>query len=79
MDLREGVTPGNSAVYNGTGNSYYNSRQYEEDLKNSTVTMPSPGYGISRYTDTTSEYGLSPSGSSSETRQTIGSEIAKLH
>lgn len=79
MDLREGVTPGNSAVYNGTGNSYYNSRQYEEDLKNSTVTLPSPGYGISRYTDTTSEYGLSPSGSSSRTRQTIGSEIAKLH
>ncbi|KAL6212585.1 hypothetical protein ACLB2K_017803 [Fragaria x ananassa] len=79
MDLREGVTPGNSAVYNGTGNSYYNSRQYEEDLKNSTVTLPSPGYGISRYTDTTSEYGLSPSGSSSGTRQTIGSEIAKLH
>ncbi|KAL6215600.1 hypothetical protein ACLB2K_015029 [Fragaria x ananassa] len=67
MDLREGVAPGNSAVYNGTGNSYYNSRQYEEDLKNSTVTMPSPEYGISRYAETTSEYGLNPSGSSSET------------
>ncbi|XP_062018807.1 proline-rich receptor-like protein kinase PERK1 [Rosa rugosa] len=71
MDLQEGVTPGNSAVYNCLGNSHYNSRQYEEDLKNSTVTMPSQEYGISRYTETTSEYGLNPSGSSSETRQTI--------
>ncbi|KAM5565473.1 proline-rich receptor-like protein kinase PERK1 [Rosa sericea] len=71
MDLRGGVTPGNSAVYNCLGNSHYNSRQYEEDLKNSTVTMPSQEYGISIYTETTSEYGLNPSGSSSETRQTI--------
>ncbi|PQM34247.1 proline-rich receptor-like protein kinase PERK15 [Prunus yedoensis var. nudiflora] len=55
-DLREGMTPGNSTLHNSLGNSYYSSQQYKEE------------YGISMYSGTTSEYGLNPSGSSSEAK-----------
>ncbi|XP_021819342.1 proline-rich receptor-like protein kinase PERK15 [Prunus avium] len=58
-DLREGMTPGNSTLHNSLGNSYYSSQQYKEE------------YGISMYSGTTSEYGLNPSGSSSEAKQTF--------
>ncbi|KAK9697673.1 hypothetical protein RND81_08G053000 [Saponaria officinalis] len=72
-DLNEGVKPGQSSMYSSHGSSDYDTGQYKEDMKKfRQVALASQDYGSSEYGATTSEYGLNPSGSSTEepSRQT---------
>ncbi|KAH9613860.1 hypothetical protein KSS87_013091 [Heliosperma pusillum] len=72
-DLNEGMRPGQSSMYSSYGSSDYESGQYKEDMKRfRQVALASQDYGSSEYGGTTSEYGMYPSGSSSEgpSRQT---------
>lgn len=70
-DLNEGIRPGQSTIYGSYGSSDYDSGQYKEDMKKFKQTvLASQEYGSSEYGGTTSEYGLYPSGSSSEGGQT---------
>ncbi|XP_054787570.1 proline-rich receptor-like protein kinase PERK1 [Prosopis cineraria] len=76
-DLNEGIKPGHSSVYSSHGSSDYDTAQYKEDMKKFRKVAYGGGtneYGASsEYSGPpTSEYGLYPSGSSSEgqSRQT---------
>lgn len=70
-DLNEGIRPGHSTIYSSHGSSDYDTRQYNEDLKKfRRMAFASQEYGSSEYSESTSEYGAHPSGSSTEnTRQ----------
>lgn len=78
-DLNEGIRPGHSTVYSSLGSSDYDASQYNEDMKKfRKMTFPSQEYGASsEYSGgkTTSEYGLNPSGSSSEGTNTREIEL----
>lgn len=70
-DLNEGIRPGHSTVYSSYGSSDYDTAQYNEDMKKfRKMALQSREYGSSEYSGPTSEYGLNPSGSSSEGGQT---------
>ncbi|XP_057969746.1 proline-rich receptor-like protein kinase PERK1 [Malania oleifera] len=71
-DLNEGIRPGHSAVHNSYGSSDYDTSQYNEDMKRfRRMALASQEYGSSEYSGgPTSEYGLYPSGSSSEGQRT---------
>ncbi|KAK9706026.1 hypothetical protein RND81_07G099900 [Saponaria officinalis] len=81
-DLNEGIRPGHSSMYSSYGSSDYETGQYNEDMKKfRQVALASQEYGSSEYGGTTSEYGLYPSGSSSEgpSRQTTREmELGKM-
>lgn len=70
-DLNEGVRPGHSSAYS-MGSSDYDTNQYNEDMKKfRKMALASQEYGASsEYSGPTSEYGLNPSGSSSEAQTT---------
>ncbi|KAL0427034.1 UNVERIFIED_CONTAM: Proline-rich receptor-like protein kinase PERK1 [Sesamum latifolium] len=70
-DLNEGIRPGHSTVYSSYGSSDYDTVQYNEDMKKfRKMALGSQEYGSSgQYSNPTSEYGLNPSGSSSEGQQ----------
>ncbi|XP_052175112.1 proline-rich receptor-like protein kinase PERK1 isoform X2 [Diospyros lotus] len=79
-DLNEGVRPGNSTVYGPPHESSdYNTSQYKEDLKKfRKLALQS----ASEYSAPTGEYGLQPSGSSSEvvrTTQETGTSSSLEH
>ncbi|XP_052200237.1 proline-rich receptor-like protein kinase PERK1 [Diospyros lotus] len=66
-DLNEGITPGHSTVYSSFESSDYDTNQYKEDMKKfRKMALGSQEYGSSGQSVPTSEYGLYPSGSSSE-------------
>ncbi|PRQ46554.1 putative protein kinase RLK-Pelle-PERK-1 family [Rosa chinensis] len=78
-DLNEGIRPGHSSVYSSHGSSDYDSRPYDTKQRNldminhRKMALESQEYGASsEYSGgrTTSEYGLNPSGSSSEGQRT---------
>lgn len=72
-DLNEGIRPGQSSIYSSYGSSDYDNNQYKDDMKKfRQMALASTEYGSSEYGGTTSEYGMYPSGSSSEaqSRQT---------
>ncbi|KAA8534977.1 hypothetical protein F0562_029980 [Nyssa sinensis] len=71
-DLNEGIRPGHSTAYSSYGSSDYDTTQYNEDMKKfRKMALGSREYGSSEYSaGPTSEYGLNPSGSSSEGQQT---------
>ncbi|CAK9170689.1 unnamed protein product [Ilex paraguariensis] len=71
-DLNEGIRPGHSTMYSSHGSSDYDTTQYNEDMKKfRKMALASQEYGSSEYSGgPTSEYGLYPSGSSSEGQQT---------
>uniref|UniRef100_A0A5B7BX59 non-specific serine/threonine protein kinase n=1 Tax=Davidia involucrata TaxID=16924 RepID=A0A5B7BX59_DAVIN len=71
-DLNEGIRPGHSTVYSYPGSSDYDTAQYKEDLKKfRKMALESQEHNPSeRSGPTTSEYGMHPSGSSSEGLQT---------
>lgn len=70
-DLNEGIRPGQSSIYSSYGSSDYDSGQYKEDMKKfRQMALASQQHGSSEYGGTTSEYGMYPSGSSSEGRTT---------
>lgn len=78
-DLNEGIRPGHSNVYGSYGSSDYDTMQYNEDLKKfRKMALTSQEYGASsEYSGPTSEYGLYPSGSSSEGQNTREMEMGK--
>lgn len=77
-DLNEGIRPGHSSVYSGS--SDYDTSQYNEDMKKfRKMALGSQEYGASsEYSGPTSEYGLYPSGSSSEGHNTREMEMGKM-
>ncbi|CDP03328.1 unnamed protein product [Coffea canephora] len=78
-DLNEGIRPGHSTVYSSYGSSDYDTAQYNEDMKKfRKMALQSKEYGSSEYSGPTSEYGLYPSGSSSEGQTTREMETGKL-
>lgn len=82
-DLNEGITPGHSNAYSSQGSSDYDTRQYNEDMKKfRKMALGSQEYGASGeysgYSGPTSEYGLYPSGSSSEGQTTREMEMRKV-
>lgn len=78
-DLNEGIRPGHSTVYSSYGSSDYDTVQYNDDMKKfRKMALGSQEYGTSdQYSNPTSEYGLNPSGSSSEGQQTREMEMGK--
>ncbi|KAI3446981.1 hypothetical protein Pfo_003646 [Paulownia fortunei] len=79
-DLNEGIRPGHSTVYSSYGSSDYDTVQYNEDMKKfRKMALASQEYGSSdQYSNPTSEYGLNPSGSSSEGQQTREMEMGRM-
>ncbi|XAR66997.1 Non-specific serine/threonine protein kinase [Bertholletia excelsa] len=79
-DLNEGVRPGHSTVYSSYGSSDYDTSQYNEDMKKfRRMALGTQEYGSSEYSGPgTSEYGLYPSGSSSEAQTTREMEMEKM-
>lgn len=76
-DLNEGITPGHSTVYGSNASSDYDTSQYNEDMKKfRKMALGSQEYGASsEYSNPTSDYGLYPSGSSSEGQQQTTREM----
>ncbi|KAJ9183471.1 hypothetical protein P3X46_007317 [Hevea brasiliensis] len=66
MDLYEGTRPGHSTFY-GSASSFYDNFQYKQDIKKHNMELATWRHGASAYSGTTSEYGLNPSSSSSDT------------
>ncbi|KAL0374345.1 UNVERIFIED_CONTAM: Proline-rich receptor-like protein kinase PERK1 [Sesamum radiatum] len=79
-DLNEGIRPGHSTTYSSYDSSDYDTRQYNEDMiKFRKTALASQEYRSSDlYSNPTSEYGLYPSGSSSEGQQTRETEMGKM-
>ncbi|KAH1057207.1 hypothetical protein J1N35_035272 [Gossypium stocksii] len=79
-DLNEGVTPGQSSVYSSYESSYYDTNQYNEDMKRfRRMALDTQEYAASsEYSEATSEYGLYPSGSSYEGQTTREMEMRKM-
>ncbi|KAF9615379.1 hypothetical protein IFM89_023030 [Coptis chinensis] len=77
-DLNEGIRPGHSTVYSSHGSSDYDTSQYNEDMRKfRKMALASQEYASSENSRPTSEYGLYPSGSSSEGQQTKEMEMGK--
>ncbi|CAN0900140.1 Proline-rich receptor-like protein kinase PERK1 [Linum grandiflorum] len=81
-DLNEGMKPGDSRGYGSYGSSDYDTSQYNEDMRKfRKMALGSQDHGgvSSEYSaaPTTSEYGLNPSGSSSEGKMTRELEMEK--
>ncbi|PIN19255.1 Serine/threonine protein kinase [Handroanthus impetiginosus] len=79
-DINEGIRPGYSTVYSSYGSSDYDTTQYNEDIRKfRKMALTSQEYGSSdQYSNPTNEYGLYPSGSSSEGQQTREMEMGKM-
>ncbi|KAH0775188.1 hypothetical protein KY290_012325 [Solanum tuberosum] len=80
-DLNEGIKPGHSTVYSSYTSSDYDTLQYNEDMKKfrKMALATSQEYASSdQYSNPTSEYGLNPSGSSSEGHQTAEMETGRM-
>lgn len=76
-DLNEGVKPGQSSVYSSTGSSDYDTSSYNADMKKfRKMALTSQEYASSEY-GATSEYGLNPSSSSSDSREMNNSGVQK--
>ncbi|KAM7257807.1 hypothetical protein ACFE04_013548 [Oxalis oulophora] len=82
-DINDGMRPGQSSLYSSNGSSDYDTFQYNEDMKkfrkmalgtNTTSNVSSEYSGGAP----TSEYGLNPSGSSSEGQATREFEMGKM-
>lgn len=70
-NINEGITPGHSTVYSPYGSTDYDSTQYSEDIKKfQKMALETQENSTSEFSGVTSEYGLQPSGSSSEGKNT---------
>ncbi|KAJ0524103.1 putative protein kinase RLK-Pelle-PERK-1 family [Helianthus annuus] len=75
-DLNEGIRPGSS--FGSHGSSDYDAGQYNEDMvKFRKMALSTQEYASSEYSRPTTEYGLYPSGSSSEGQTTREMEMSK--
>ncbi|XP_048605515.1 proline-rich receptor-like protein kinase PERK1 [Brassica napus] len=80
-DLNEGIRPGDSNKYSSYGGSTdYDSRQYNDEMKKvRKMALGTQGYNTTgEYSNSTSDYGLCPSGSSSEGQTTREMEMGKI-
>ncbi|CAN1177607.1 Proline-rich receptor-like protein kinase PERK1 [Linum perenne] len=81
-DLNEGIKPGHSRVYGSYESSDYDTNQYNEDMKKfRKMALGSQEYGGGSEYSTgppTSDYGMYPSGSSSEGQTTREMEMRKM-
>lgn len=79
-ELNEGIRSGHGNAYSSYGSSDYDTVQYNEDLKKfRKMALGSQEYGASsEYSGPTSDYGLNPSGSSSEGQTTREMEMGRL-
>ncbi|XP_010488565.1 PREDICTED: proline-rich receptor-like protein kinase PERK1 [Camelina sativa] len=80
-DLNEGMRPGHSNVYSSYGGSTdYDTSQYNDDMKKfRKMALGTQDYGTTgEYSNPTSDYGLYPSGSSSEGQATREMEMGKI-
>lgn len=79
-DLNEGIRPGHSGLFSSYGSSDYDTSQYNEDLKKfrKIALASTEHYGSSGYSEPTSEYGVYPSGSSSEGQMTREMEMGEM-
>ncbi|KAJ9538598.1 hypothetical protein OSB04_031331 [Centaurea solstitialis] len=77
-DLTEGIRAGQGSAYGSHGSSDYDTAQYNEDMvKFRKMALGTQEYASSEYSRPTSEYGLYPSGSSSEAQNTREMEMGK--
>ncbi|KVH93902.1 Protein kinase, ATP binding site-containing protein [Cynara cardunculus var. scolymus] len=77
-DLTEGIRAGQGSAYGSHGSSDYDTAQYNEDMvKFRKMALGTQEYASSEYSRPTSEYGLYPSGSSSEGQNTREMEMRK--
>lgn len=66
--LNEGVKPGQSTFFNSSGSSDYDNSSYSADMRKfRQMALGSTEFGSTGYSGLTSEYGLNPSSSSSDT------------
>lgn len=72
MDLDEGMPPGLS-LHGYSGSSNFDAHKCMEEMKRFNMTLEGQEYGISKYSESTSEYGLNPSVSSSEFQHNLRS------
>ncbi|CAN6820835.1 unnamed protein product [Brassica oleracea] len=80
-DLNEGIRPGDCNKYSSYGGSTdYDSRQYNDEMKKvRKMALGTQGYNTTgEYSNSTSDYGLCPSGSSSEGQTTREMEMGKI-
>uniref|UniRef100_A0A2C9W570 non-specific serine/threonine protein kinase n=1 Tax=Manihot esculenta TaxID=3983 RepID=A0A2C9W570_MANES len=67
MDVYEGTRPGHSTFYGSTTASIYDNFPYNQHIKKHNMELTTWWCGTSGYSGSTSEYGLNPSRSSSDT------------
>jgi hypothetical protein len=78
-DLNDGTKPGHSRFMGSYTSSDYESSSYNENMKQfRKIAFQSNDYQSSQYSAPTSEYGLNPSGSSSEGQHTRDMEMGKM-
>ncbi|XP_059460823.1 proline-rich receptor-like protein kinase PERK2 isoform X2 [Corylus avellana] len=73
MDFDEGMPPGLGSLYGYSGSSNFDAQKCMEEMKKFSMALESQEYGFSKYSESTSEYGLDPSGSSSEFQDNLKS------
>lgn len=79
-DLNEGVKPGQRGLYSSNGSTDYDTVQYNEDLKKfRKMAFGNQEHGSSEYSESTSEFGVYPSGSSTENTREIESRRTKRY
>lgn len=80
-DLNEGIRPGDCNKYSSYGGSTdYDSRQYNDEMRKvRKMALGTQGYNTTgEYSNSTSDYGMCPSGSSSEGQTTREMEMGKI-
>ncbi|KAJ1685109.1 hypothetical protein LUZ63_016499 [Rhynchospora breviuscula] len=78
-DIDGGMRPGHSRYQGSYSSSEYDTSSYNEDMaKFRKMALQSSDYQSSQYSAPTSEYGLNPSGSSSEGQHTREMELGKM-
>ncbi|KAK7283003.1 hypothetical protein RIF29_12189 [Crotalaria pallida] len=71
-DLVGDITPGHTTLHSWSDSSSYNASQYQQDLRIFNLALSCHNYNSSGHSESTSAYGLHPSGSSSEVQQSMG-------
>lgn len=70
-ELNEGIRPGHSTIYDAYGSTDFDSAQYKEDLKKfKKMVLECEEQNFSECSGPTSDFGVQPSGSSSEGMRT---------
>ncbi|KAK1413905.1 hypothetical protein QVD17_29642 [Tagetes erecta] len=77
-DLNDGIRPSQGSGFGSYGSTDYDTAQYNEDMvRFRKMALGTQEYATSEYSRPTSEYGVYPSGSSSEAQDTREMELGK--